>query len=74
MNRTQVAKVWLTDSAVWVELTDGRRASELFADYSRLEAADKIQRANFIISHFGIHWPDIDEDLSFEGFFNKNVS
>lgn len=71
MNRTMVSKIWLTDSAIWVELNDGRRGYELFSDYSRLAAADESQRHNYNLSYFGIHWPDIDEDLSFEGFFNK---
>ncbi len=72
MNREQVAKVWLTETGVWIELTDGRRAQELFSDYSRLKNADKSQRENYRLSHFGIHWSDIDEDLSFEGFFAKS--
>lgn len=71
MNRTDVAKIWLTDDAVWIELRDGERASERFADYSRLRVASVAQRKNYRLSHFGIHWPDIDEDLSFDGFFKK---
>lgn len=71
MNRTQVSNVWLTDSAVWVKLKDGRVASEKFVDYSRLAAATDSQRKNFELSYFGIHWYDIDEDLSYEGFFRK---
>ncbi len=69
MNRNQVKNVWLTDTGIWIELTDGRKAQELFSDYSRLNNADKSQRENYRLSHFGIHWPDIDEDLSYEGFF-----
>ncbi len=71
MNLTDVSKVWLTDSAVWVELKDGRRAKENFVDYIRLSASSKSQRENYRLSYFGIHWPDIDEDLSFDGFFSK---
>lgn len=70
MNRTQVAKVWITDSAVGVELKDGRRAEEQFTDYTRLNRATRAQRENYVLSHFGIHWPEIDEDLSYEGFFH----
>ena len=29
------------------------------------------QRANYTADSWGIRWEDIDEDLSFEGFFNK---
>lgn len=71
MNLTEVSKVWITDSAVWIELNDGRRAKENFADYMRLVISSKKQRENYRLSYFGIHWPDIDEDLSFDGFFSK---
>lgn len=71
MNRTDVAQVWITDSAVWVELKDGRKAKERFTDYSRLSQATASQRGNYVLSHFGIHWPEIDEDLSYDGFFYK---
>ena len=71
MNRTEVSKIRITDSAVWVELHDGRKAKEDFADYSRLASSSKEQRENYRLSYFGIHWPDLDEDLSFDGFFNK---
>ncbi len=71
MNRTQVTKIWLTDTSIWIELTDGRKAEERFSDYVRLSKATDEQRKNYVMSYFGIHWPDIDEDLSFEGFFIK---
>lgn len=71
MNLTEVSKVWITDTAVWVELKDGRRAKEDFVDHVRLSASSKSQSENYRLSYFGIHWPDIDEDLSFDGFFSK---
>ncbi len=71
MNRTQVSRIWLTDSDVWVELNDGRRAKERFSDYSRLANANDAQRAGYVVSYFGLHWPELDEDLSFDGFFSK---
>lgn len=66
-----VEKIWLTDEAVWIRTTDGREACELFSDYPRLNDATPEQRVNYIIDQFGINWPDIDEDLSFESFFFK---
>ena len=71
MNKTEVKRVWLDDSAIWVELNDGRRAKEDFVAYSRLSSSTPSQRKNFRLSHFGIHWPEIDEDLSYDGFFKK---
>ena len=31
--------------------------------------ATKEQRNNFEITHFGIYWPDLNEDLGLNGFF-----
>ena len=64
-----VDKIWLTDTAVWIHTADGRQACELFADYPRLKAATSKQRSHYISDEFGINWPDLDEDLSYEGFF-----
>jgi len=64
-----VEKIWITDTAVWIRTADGREACEKFSNYPRLMAATPSQRANFESNTFGIHWSDIDEDLSFEGFF-----
>ena len=61
--------IWLTEDAVWVRTTDGEVACEHFADYSRLKYATPEQRAHYVVDEFGINWPDLDEDLSFEGFF-----
>jgi len=35
----------------------------------RLSNASPAEREQFELSAFGIHWPSLDEDLSFEGFF-----
>lgn len=69
-----VDKVWLTDTAVWIRTADGREASEKFADYQRLKFATPEQRANFTVDEFGIRWEELDEDLSFEGFFYEKKS
>ena len=64
-----IKKIWLTDSAIWLETADGRKACERFADYMSLRNATAAERANFTRSPFGLHWPTLDEDLSYEGFF-----
>lgn len=63
--------IWLTEDAVWIKTADGREACEKFDDYPRLRYATSEQRANYTADSWGIRWEDIDEDLSFEGFFNK---
>jgi len=58
-----------TEDSVSVELTDGRTVSAPLAWYPRLLHATPQQRSNCVIAGagYGIHWPEIDEDLSVEG-------
>ena len=67
----KIEKIWLTEDAVWIKTADGREACEKFDDYPRLRYATSEQRANYTADSWGIRWEDIDEDLSFESFFNK---
>lgn len=66
-----VTEIWLTDSAVWIRTEDGREAKERFSNYPRLKYATEEQRCNFVSDADGIHWPELDEDLCFESFFDK---
>lgn len=67
----KVVKIWLTDTEIWIQTEEGRTASEMFADYPRLKYATQEQRENYTADDFGIHWEELDEDLSFEGFLHK---
>lgn len=64
-----IEKIWLTEDAIWIRTADGKEAGERFADYPRLKYASPAQRAHFTWDEHGINWPDLDEDLGFEGFF-----
>jgi hypothetical protein len=57
------------DDALAVDLMDGRTITAPLAWYPRLFNATAAQRNNWRVSAagYGIHWPDIDEDLSTEG-------
>jgi len=61
--------VSLTDDALIVELVDGRTISVPLAWYPRLAHGNVAERAHwrFIGDGEGIHWPDLDEDISIEG-------
>jgi hypothetical protein len=58
-----------TEDELKVELLDGRTITVPLAWYPRLLHATPEQRANWKIAGggFGLHWPDLDEDLSSEG-------
>jgi Protein of unknown function (DUF2442) len=48
-------------------LKDGRKITTPLWWYPRLLRATPQQRANYELSPFGVHWPEIDEDLSVAG-------
>ncbi|MDA1137234.1 MAG: DUF2442 domain-containing protein [Planctomycetota bacterium] len=64
-----VKDVDFTEDDLVVDLVDGRSICVPLVWYPRLLAASQTQRENWRIAGggFGIHWPDIDEDLSTEG-------
>jgi hypothetical protein len=61
--------VRFSETTLSVDLVDGRTITVPIAWYPRLLGATAVQRANwqFTGGGFGIHWPEIDEDLSTEG-------
>jgi hypothetical protein len=56
-----------TTTELIVALRDGRKIATPLAWYPRLVAASPAQRVNYEIMPMGIHWPEIDEDLSIAG-------
>ena len=60
----------VTEDTLTAELSDGRTISVPLAWYPRLVHATPEERNNWelIGTGQGIHWPDLDEDLSIEGF------
>lgn len=71
MTADDIEKVWLTDTAIWIRTTDGREAKEEFELFPRLKWATREQRESYELNHYGIHWDELDEDLSYEGFFHE---
>ena len=65
----RVAGVSFTDDSLSVSLKDGRTISVPLAWYPRLLHASPEQLRNWKVAGggYGIHWPDLDEDLSTEG-------
>jgi hypothetical protein len=61
--------VSVTDDTLSVELSDGRTISVPIAWYPRLSHATSQERKNWRLlgGGHGIHWEDIDEDISVEG-------
>lgn len=65
----RVSEVKIGSDSLTVGLKDGRTITVPLVWYPRLLHASPKQRRNWQIAGggYGIHWPDIDEDLSTEG-------
>jgi len=65
----RVRDIQIDDDVICVALMDGRSISVPLVWYPRLANASRKARENWRTSGggYGIHWPDIDEDLSTEG-------
>jgi hypothetical protein len=65
----RVVDLEITEDTLSVQLMDGRTISVPLVWYPRLLNATEAQRNNWQIAGggYGIHWPDVDEDLSTEG-------
>jgi hypothetical protein len=66
---TRIRSVAVDGERLSVELIDGRATAVPLAWYPRLANATAAERSNWEIAGggYGIHWPDVDEDLSTEG-------
>lgn len=62
--------VWFDETRVYVELNDGRVIGSPLAWFPRLEKATPQQRARYelVAGGYGIHWEELDEDLTAGGF------
>jgi len=62
-------KLWFDGDKMCLSLKDGRDIFVPISWFSSLQNASKAQRENFrfICGGEGIHWDDLDEDISVEG-------
>ena len=68
----RVKGVVVTDEEITAELVDGRVISVPLAWSWRLSEATHEQRSNYelIGEGQGVHWPDVDEDISVDGMLH----
>jgi len=59
--------VTFDDSRMNVELSDGRVLGVPLAWFPRLQDATREQLENYELSAYGLHWEELDEDISVAG-------
>ena len=73
---SQILSVHITEHTLSVELADGRTLSVPLARYPRLAHGTPGERGNWrlIGAGHGVHWPDLDEDVSVENLLTGKAS
>ena len=61
-------KIWFENERIYGLTYDGKTVWQSLLWYKRLNAATDEQRNNDEMDDEGIHWYDLDEDISFESF------
>ena len=71
-NEPRIITIKVTSETITAQLADGRTISVPLAWSWRLADATPEQRNHFEIlgSGEGVHWPDVDEDISANGMLN----
>jgi hypothetical protein len=69
LQEVRIKKITVIEGTITAQLVDGRVISVPLAWSWRLSDATPKQRSNYkiIADGDGVHWPDIDEDISAEG-------
>jgi len=69
----EVDTLWFENDKIFVRTKEGKTLWQSLLWYHRLLYASDNQRNNYKTSISGIHWPEIDEDMSYESFFYDNL-
>jgi hypothetical protein len=70
VERPQAVRAWHEAGQIVVQLADGATVRFPVSANARLRGASPEQLGRIEVSPFGLHWPDLDEDLSLRGLLN----
>ncbi len=68
MQMMKIKTLWFDGEFLYVQDMDGKEFRQSLLWYPNLMAASDEERCQYVISDEGIHWRNIDEDVSFESF------
>ena len=63
-----IKKIWFDNNRIYGETDDGRVLWQSLLYYRHLLNATQAEREHYEMDDEGIHWEDLDEDVSFESF------
>jgi len=65
----KIKKVWFDGENIFIQTYVGHIIGNPLKWFPPLLNATAEQRNSFEIGQYGVHWEELDEDLSLEGFF-----
>lgn len=63
-----IIKIWFEEEYIYGETSDGEVYRQSLLWYPRLKEASESERLKYEFGLDGIHWRNLDEDISFESF------
>ena len=69
----KVEKLWFENGRIYVTNDKGETLYQSLKFYPRLLVATDKQRAAYEFEPFGIHWEEIDEDMSYDSFYYEDT-
>ena len=71
----RIADVRVSESALEVWMQDGRRLAAPLTWFPRLAGASReaLERWEISSAGYGIHWPDLDEDIGIAGLLRSSA-
>ena len=69
----KITKIWFEGEHLWGEDENGRVYSQSLLWYSKLKEADETEKSDYYFGFDGIHWRNIDVDVSFESFLCEDA-
>ena len=64
----KITKIWFDNDFIYGLGDDGKEYKQSLLWYDRLRQATDEQRSKYVFGLDGIHWQELDEDVSFESF------
>ena len=68
----RISKIWFENDRIYGLTDDGKTLWQSLLYYRRLRQASEKERADYEMDDVGIHWYQLDEDVSFESFEYEN--
>lgn len=64
----KIKEIWFDANHIWGRDEAGKEYKQSLLWYPKLRAASAEQRSQYTLGFDGIHWRNLDEDISFESF------